>query len=150
MRSFEPGGSCAGSAAASPMPTANSTTRNLMLGRMEPGTCSAVSLRVFPSNQLRHGCGIADKWPNARVEVGVDAQQAVDRRRELRDRDGTIGGVATVLVAGADDAASRNAAAGEEDGKAARPVIAAAILIDLRRPAELSGHHHERGGEESA
>src|SRR5262249_38838145 len=41
----------------------------------------------YRSNQLRHGCRIADEGPNALVEVGVDAQQAVDRRREFRHSD---------------------------------------------------------------
>ena len=41
--------------------------------------------------------------------------------------------------------AAADAAAGEEHGVAVRPVLAAAVAArDLRRSAELGGHHHQR------
>src|SRR5262245_53458356 len=86
----------------------------------------------------------------------------VVEHRPRRDAEGVInrcghvlrflragGREAAVFVRGADDHAAANAAAGEEDGLYGAPMIAAGTVErfrqrgQLRRPAELAGHHDQ-------
>src|SRR5208337_4650529 len=70
--------------------------------------------------------------------VEADAQAVVDGRGDLGGGDrAVLGGVAD-LVGGADDGAALDRAAGEQDGPAARVVVAAAGGVDLGGAAELA------------
>ena len=61
-----------------------------------------------------------------------------------------IGDGGAVGVGLAADAAALDAAAGQGDRPGPRPVIAAIIAIDLRRPAELRHDDDERTGQQAA
>ena len=61
---------------------------------------------------------------------------------------GMVDDVDAVLVGGADDLAVLHAAAADHDRPASRPVIAARVLIDPRRAAELTHPDDRRGIEQ--
>ena len=64
---------------------------------------------------------------------------------QVHHADGTVDDVDAVFVGRADDLAVFHAAAADDDRPASRPVIAARVLIDPRRAAELT-HPDDRGG----
>src|SRR5438270_794872 len=75
---------------------------------------------------------------------GVDAEGVINRR-------GDIGGTVTrtdrlsgALVGAAYDLATANAAAGEEDRAGRAPMVAAAVAVDLGRPAKFGEEDHQR------
>ena len=76
--------------------------------------------------------------------VGIDSQAVIDRGQQVLRRDGPVGGSGGVGVAGADDLAAADAAAGQGDAPDARPVVAAARRVEPRRAAELAGGDHQR------
>ena len=69
-----------------------------------------------------------------------------DGGEDILGRDGALGGVGGNLVGLSDDVAPGDAAAGEDDGVAARPVVTAAAAAggDLRRPAVLADADDQR------
>src|SRR6516165_3069917 len=101
-------------------------------------------------NQLRHRRGLADEGADTQIGVGVDAEQAIERGRKFRYRDGPEGRGSAVVVAGTDDGARRYAAAGQQDRETLRPVIPAAVLVDPRRTAELAGDDYQRARQQAA
>src|SRR5688572_20124044 len=86
---------------------------------------------------------MASPWtgmPRLRTSVRVMPR----RSRTVAWRSAGVFGVLAARVAAADDAAALHAAAGEESGVAALPVVAAGGLVDLRAAAELADGHHQR------
>lgn len=73
----------------------------------------------------------------------VDAQCVVDGGRHFRRGHRAIFRIATDLIRCAHDTAALHAAAGEQNGPALRPVVAAAGRIHLRRASELAQGHHQ-------
>ena len=71
---------------------------------------------------------------------GIDTQQRIDRRGEVRWRDGIIFGEFTERITAADDLAAANSAAGQRDAENSGPMVATAGGIDPWRAAELSHH----------
>ena len=53
------------------------------------------------------------------------------------------------FVGGTDDLAAADAAAGEDDGVALRPVVAAGVFVDVRGAAEIAHPDDERGIEQA-
>src|SRR5207302_10171268 len=78
-----------------------------------------------------------------------DAQSVQDGRLEIRWRLGIAGRVLAAGVAGADDFATSDAAAREERGVAALPVIAPRLVVDFRGPAEFTDRDDKRLVEEA-
>ena len=74
--------------------------------------------------------------------VGVDAQVVVDGGQDVVVVDRSAGGRAAELVGRADDLADLHAAAGEQGRVDPRPVVAAGVLVDLGRAAELAPDDH--------
>jgi hypothetical protein len=85
-----------------------------------------------------------DKILRATGEIGeggfghVDAHLFVERGEDLAEGYGAIGGFTGVFVGGTDDLAMAHAAAGEEGGSDAWPVISSAFGIDDRGAAEFA------------
>ena len=65
-------------------------------------------------------------------QVGVDAEQVVDRGDEVARGDGVVERVGGELVGRAEDEALLDAAAEEEGEAALGPVVAAGVLVDPR------------------
>src|SRR5581483_12176992 len=81
-------------------------------------------------------------------EVG-DAQGVVDGGGQVFGADGAIDGIRCGVVGGAKDVAGTDAAAGQEDGVAVDPVIAAvgaagAAVADARLASHFA-HEHDQG-----
>ena len=79
--------------------------------------------------------------PAAEVElagVEVEARFGVERGKDFLELDRAIDGVLGVLVRRADDLAGLHAAAGEDGAVRLRPVIAAVLVVEPRRAAELA------------
>ena len=74
----------------------------------------------------------------------VDAHGLGHGGDQVHHADGMVNDVDAVFVGGADDLAVFHAAAADHDRPASRPVIAARVLIDPRRAAELT-HPDDRG-----
>ncbi len=74
----------------------------------------------------------------------VEAEAVEDRRGDVGRLDGPVGGHGPQWVARADDAPALDPAAGEADGEAKRPVVAAAGGVDAGRAAELGQVAHQR------
>ena len=73
-----------------------------------------------------------------------DADGVVDGGGQVGGRHRAVVRVLAAGVAGADDAAAAHAAAGDQGAVAMLPVVAAGLVVDLRRPAELAHRHHQR------
>src|SRR5262249_9771302 len=74
--------------------------------------------------------------------VDVDAQRSVDRGGEILHGDGMAGDLGGVFVGGPDDLAALDPTAGQHGAESLGPVVAAGVLVDLRRPPEFSHLHH--------
>src|SRR5262245_49851843 len=62
----------------------------------------------------------------------------VERGVDFLERDGTRFGLAAEAIGGTNDVARFHATAGHESARDARPVVAAGVLVDLRRAAKLA------------
>ena len=79
------------------------------------------------------------------LRAGIDAQALVERGEQVADAEpGSSPDVHAVLAGGAVDLTALDGPAADHDRPAARPVIAAAVLVDARRAAELA-HPHDDG-----
>src|SRR4051812_4438167 len=130
-------------------------------------------MRLRPSpHQLRNRLAITHQRRGAAVEVvdgdfeGVNAEVLVDGGEEVAGAAGALNDVFAAFVAGADDAAGLDAAAGPDIRKGAGPVVAAgldgagggagvagtgaAVEADLGRAAELAGDDDEDAPIEAA
>src|SRR5687768_15828218 len=67
----------------------------------------------------------------------VDAELAIDRGSKVFWRHHALNGRVTIAVGRANHYAPWRFAAGHQDAHGVRPMVAAAILVDLRRAAEL-------------
>ncbi len=74
--------------------------------------------------------------------VGVDAQVVVDGGQDVLVVDRPAGGRAAQLVGRADHLADLHAAAEEQGRVDPGPVVAAGVLVDLGRAAELAPDDH--------
>ena len=74
--------------------------------------------------------------------VGVDAQVVVDGGQDVLVMDRPAGGRAAQLVGRADHLADLHPAAEEQGRVDAGPVVAAGVLVDLGRAAELAPDDH--------
>src|SRR5262249_62310208 len=83
----------------------------------------------------------------AELEVGGDAEAAVDRGDDLGGGDRVGLGPGADLVAGAVDVARLDPAAGHPQAVAEVPVVAAGGGVDLRAAAELAHDDHQRPAE---
>src|SRR5438477_225118 len=102
------------------------------------------------SEQLTDGLRGADEWPNARVEVGVDTEQPIQRGRQLGRADRPMRRIAALAVTGADDGAARYSTAGEQHRETVRPMVARPVPIDAGRSAKLAEHDDERAVEQAS
>src|SRR5439155_25535187 len=75
--------------------------------------------------------------------VGDDAELVVDGRGQVLGADRVALRLAGGGVAGAVDVSLLDPAAGQDDAEDLGPVVAAGVLVDLGRPAELAGDHHQ-------
>src|SRR5438105_5046260 len=82
--------------------------------------------------------------------VRVVAEEAKDSGVEVGGGDRMVGGVGARFVGGADGLAAADAAAGEDDGVALRPVVAAGGFVDDRRAAKIAHPDDERRVEQPA
>src|SRR5262245_55881270 len=80
----------------------------------------------------------------------VDAESPEDRCREVAWRDRIGRRIGSVPITGAVDRAAADSAAGQEDCVAMRPVVAAALAVDLRGSPELAHRDNERAFEKPA
>src|SRR5262249_14294248 len=94
-----------------------------------------------------------------RDRCGVDPQVLVDRGEEVADPHATARHVGPESVGRADDLTARDAAPAEDQRTRTRPVVAARLrhprdlilgVADLRRAAELAGHHDQDAAVEAA
>src|SRR6185312_16963547 len=74
----------------------------------------------------------------------------VDRGGDVPGAIRVRGGLAGGAIGGADDLAGLDAAAREEERAGGAPVVAAAVLVDLRRAAEFGDEADEGRFEETA
>src|SRR5581483_10647296 len=79
--------------------------------------------------QRRNRRGAADERANARVEIGIDAEQAIERGREFFRLHGEGRRVGAVSVAGADDGTAGHACPRQKREQHVTPVVAAAPVI---------------------
>ena len=109
---------------------------NGLLNRLKHARRTVTPIAVWVKTRRRRGrCWWAGRGPRG----GADVEQRVhDRRHHLVDRDRVAGRHADAAVGGADHLAHRQAAAGEGDRAEVAPVVAAGLLVDLRRAAELA------------
>ena len=70
--------------------------------------------------------------------MGGDAEVVVEGGHDLLEVDRSVLGMFAETIGRADDLAGPHAAAGEEGGGDGGPVVAAGVLVDPRRPAELA------------
>src|SRR6266851_3309531 len=70
--------------------------------------------------------------------VRVDPQQIINRRRQVVRADRIFARKGRGLVRFAMDETALDSAAGQQNGVTLRPMIAAGLVIDLRRAAELT------------
>src|SRR2546430_3673021 len=80
------------------------------------------------------------EWPPIRtgqLRCQVQSQAMINRSYDLRRLDRAFDRISTNIVALADDAASFDAAAGEINRPALRPMIASTSRIDFGRASEL-------------
>lgn len=95
-------------------------------------------------NEFRHGEPAVDEvvWAAGEVGdgdlIGVDPELVVERGEDLAEVDAAVGDFATETVGGSDDVAGFHAAAGEEGAADLRPVVAAAVFVDLGGAAEFA------------
>src|SRR4249919_3925352 len=80
----------------------------------------------------------------------IVAEEAEDGGVEVGGGEGAFGGVGADFVGGTDDLAAADAAAGEDDGVALRPVVAAGFFVDGGGAAEIAHPDDEGGIEEAA
>src|SRR5438874_6833885 len=73
----------------------------------------------------------------------VETHRLVNRNQHVARMEGGGGGIATLLVALADDAPTLDAGAREHQRVAVRPVVAPPVLVDLRRAAKLTAEDDE-------
>src|SRR5438874_339600 len=76
--------------------------------------------------------------------VGVVAEGAEDGGVEVGGSDGVFVGIGAGFVGGAEGLAAADAAAGQDDGVALRPVVAAGVFVDRRSAAEVAHPDDER------
>src|SRR5262245_10591590 len=124
------------------------TKRHKKGGRKKEGESECGSLSLFSVFLLVLFCvfcghcsleQLPDDVP-ARAEaerrglLAGDADAVVDRRGEVGRRDGQFVRPLGALVALADHAAATDAAAGHQGAVAVLPMLAAGLVVDLRRP----------------
>ena len=73
---------------------------------------------------------------------GVDSGLMVERREDFAERDGPRIRVLAQPVGRPNDLPVPHPTASQQGARNARPVVAAALIIDLGRPAELAPHDH--------
>src|SRR5207248_1512903 len=93
----------------------------------------------------RNGAGA-----DAVVLARADAQGLEDRGRHVAGVDLALGDRLAVGVRLAVDRAAADAAAGERARPGAGEVVPADVLVDLRRPTELTQDDHQRRVEQAA
>src|SRR5262245_13875131 len=105
------------------------------------------------------GCNELDELVNdasARIDphrgelFAGDADGVVDGGGEVGGGDGAVVGSFGAAVGFADDASAADAAARHQGAVAVLPVIAAGLVIDARRPAELAHRHDQRPLQQAA
>ena len=74
----------------------------------------------------------------------IDAETLIKGGHQVRRRDRLAGRIRGDLIARTQHATALNAAAGQHDTEARRPVISTAILVETRRAAEFA-HHDDQG-----
>ena len=74
--------------------------------------------------------------------VRIKADTVVERGEDFAEVEGAVIGLAAEAVRGADDLAGPHAAAGQHGAGNLRPVVAAGVVVDLRRAAELAPKDH--------
>src|SRR5438093_10187520 len=74
----------------------------------------------------------------------VDAQRVINRGGDVGRAVGFAGRISRLLVAGSDDLSDLSSRAGEEDRTASAPMVAAAVLVDLRSATKLGERHDQR------
>src|SRR5690349_13525584 len=79
----------------------------------------------------------------AQLAVAIDAQECVDRARQIGGTDWINGGALARPVAAANHLAAANAAAGEHRAEHPWPMIAPRAIIELRRTAKFAHRDHE-------
>src|SRR5688572_23522056 len=87
------------------------------------------------------------QWPvSYAVHFGmrINAEYVVQRRSEVVRTHGVLGGKRAGLVRSAINVTSLYATAGEQRRVALRPMVAAGVFIDLRRPPEFAHPKHQR------
>lgn len=95
-------------------------------------------------DEFRHGEPAVDEVVGTAGEVGdgdligVDAELVIECGEDLAEVDTAVGDFAAEAVGGTDDVAGFHAAAGEEGAADLRPVVAAAVFVDLWGAAEFA------------
>lgn len=105
---------------------------------VSPGRSKQRVHRSPGDNEMRATRGIRD------TGVGAVTERVVHRGDEVAGVDGVVLRSAADVVARAVDAAALNAAAGEHRAVDLAPMIAARVLVDLRRATELARPGNER------
>ena len=96
-------------------------------------TAHDLRYQLFHHVSLRHDPVRAAKVV-VKLQAVVDAEEAVDGRQDVAGGGRTVGGERPGPVAGSVNEAGFHAAAGEHDGVAIVPVVAAAVVaVDFRR-----------------
>lgn len=99
-------------------------------------------------DQLRHRQPAVDEIMRTPGEVrhgdpvGIDAELVIKRRENLAEMHAAIRDLAAKAVGGADDLPGLHAPAGQKRAADLRPVVAAAVLVDLRGASEFTPGHH--------
>src|SRR5262245_29387677 len=122
-----------------------------VLGIEEPGPLARAGKPVNgDSNQNRQNRFAArddiDGPPKTvgQTELRINPKAVIDRGRHVLWRDRVRDRVGAVLITGPMERAALNAAAGEHHRINEGPVLAAGLLVDLRRTAELTEPDHQR------
>src|SRR5882672_2677893 len=104
------------------------------------GTCRRLTLNQLPQRlvvRVENIVRTAGEVRDRRL-VGVDPQVAVQRGENLLETHGTLGSVLAQPVGRADHLSRPQPTAGQHGAGDLRPVVAAALAVDLGRPAELA------------
>src|SRR6266542_134900 len=96
-----------------------------------PTRLALISEETTDRRVLIDDAGVAEGPRRIQAHMAVDAHQHVARAVRLRRRVGALG------IAVADDAPALDPRPGEHHRVAGGPVVAAAVLVDLRVAAEL-------------
>src|SRR5262245_27495677 len=117
--------------------------RNPLSFEKESGFCSGPTVLLALStdqrlDRLALGDGQRTTQVVAHLRRRVDAEALVDRRVQVAERHRVLLDVGTVGARLAVRLAALDGAAAQHDRPAAAPVVAAGVLVDARRPTELT------------